>query len=67
MFQWRYAIAMMKEAVSTAETSVNFYQTTPHNMPEGTWCHEKKTLTGSQEMLYCNEVLIIRAFVNINI
>jgi hypothetical protein len=28
------AIALMKEAVSTSETSVNFYKTTLRNIPE---------------------------------
>jgi hypothetical protein len=37
-------IALMTEAESTSETSVNFYQTTQHNNPEDshlhTRCHE---------------------------
>jgi hypothetical protein len=30
-------IALMKEAISACETSVNYYQTTRRNMPES--CH----------------------------
>jgi hypothetical protein len=33
--RWRAnAIALMMEAVSTSETSVNFYQTTRRNIPD---------------------------------
>jgi hypothetical protein len=32
---YRRLIALMMEAASTSETSVNFYQTTRRNIPEG--------------------------------
>jgi hypothetical protein len=32
-------IALMMEAVSTSETSVNFYQTTRRNIPEDSHIH----------------------------
>jgi hypothetical protein len=32
-------IALMMEAVNTSETSVNFYQTTQHNIPEDSHLH----------------------------
>jgi hypothetical protein len=32
-------IALMMEAVSTSETSVNFYQTTRRNIPEDSHLH----------------------------
>jgi hypothetical protein len=33
----RFRDALMMEAVSTSEMSVNFYQTTQCNIPEETW------------------------------
>jgi hypothetical protein len=35
------AIALMMEAVSTSETSVNFYQTTQRNIPEDSHLHTR--------------------------
>jgi hypothetical protein len=37
----RWVIALMMEAVSTSETSVNFYQTTRHNNPEVSHLHAR--------------------------
>jgi hypothetical protein len=34
MFAVSIIIALMMDAASTSETSVNFYQSTPHNNPE---------------------------------
>jgi hypothetical protein len=35
----RVIIILMMEAACTSETSVNFYQTTRHNNPEGSHLH----------------------------
>jgi hypothetical protein len=35
-------IALMMEAVSTSETSVNFYETTRRNIPEGCHLHTRR-------------------------
>jgi hypothetical protein len=37
-------IVLMMEAVSTSETLVNFYQTTWHNIPEGSHFHATNSL-----------------------
>jgi hypothetical protein len=37
-------IALMMEAASTSETSVNFYQTTRRNIPENTFTRRRKNL-----------------------
>jgi hypothetical protein len=39
---WRWVIALMMEATSTSETSVNFYQTTRHNSPEDSHLHTRR-------------------------
>jgi hypothetical protein len=55
-------IALMMEAASTSETSVNFYQTTRHNNPEVNHLltHRRDTTTYSlvftNEMLFCTDV-----------
>jgi hypothetical protein len=38
--QW--AIALMTEAASTSETSINFYQTTRRNNPEDSHLHTRR-------------------------
>jgi hypothetical protein len=38
-------IALMMEAVSMSETSVNFYQTTQRNIPEDSHFHEEGQIT----------------------
>jgi hypothetical protein len=38
----RSFIALMMEAASTSETSVNFYQTTRRNNPEGSHLHTRR-------------------------
>jgi hypothetical protein len=38
----RRAIALMMEAASTSETSVNFYQTTWRNNPEDSHLHTRR-------------------------
>jgi hypothetical protein len=38
----RWQIILMMEAVSTFETSVNFYQTTRRNVPEGCHLHTRR-------------------------
>jgi hypothetical protein len=38
----RDEIALMMEMVSTSETSVNFYQTTRRNIPEGSHIHTRR-------------------------
>jgi hypothetical protein len=35
-------MALMMEAVNTSETSVNFYETTQHNIPEDIHIQDKK-------------------------
>jgi hypothetical protein len=35
-------IALMMEAANTSETSVNFYQTTRHNIPEDSHLHTRR-------------------------
>jgi hypothetical protein len=37
-----YIIALMMEAASTSETSVNFYQTTQRYNPEGSHFHTRR-------------------------
>jgi hypothetical protein len=39
-------MSLMMEALSTSETSVNFYEATRHNIPEG--CHLQITTPSSQ-------------------
>jgi hypothetical protein len=46
--------ALMVEAASTSETSVNFYQTTWHNIPEDNHLH-----TRHHENLKSNPILVI--------
>jgi hypothetical protein len=46
-------IALMMEAVSTSETSVNFYETTQRNIPEGCHLYDKLTLLRGFEVEYC--------------
>jgi hypothetical protein len=49
------AIALMMEAVSSSETSVNFYQTTRRNIPEDSHLHsesEQSNSTGRELILY---------------
>jgi hypothetical protein len=45
-------IALMMEAVSTSETSVSFYQTTRHNIPEDSHLHTRgrQTLKSQSHM-----------------
>jgi hypothetical protein len=38
-------IALMMEATSTSETSVNFYQTAPRNNPEDSHLHTRRRET----------------------
>jgi hypothetical protein len=38
----RAMIALMMEAASTSETSVNFYQNTRRNIPEGSYLHTRR-------------------------
>jgi hypothetical protein len=38
---WNVAIALIMEAVSTSEASVNFYQTTRSNIPEDSNLHTR--------------------------
>jgi hypothetical protein len=39
---------VMMEAVSTSETSINFYQTTRHNNPEDSHLHKEISLNKYQ-------------------
>jgi hypothetical protein len=47
------AIALMTEAVCTSETSLNFYQTTRHNIPEDSHLHTRgrENLTSHQNTI----------------
>jgi hypothetical protein len=45
------AIALMMEAASTSETSVNIYQTTRRNNPEDSHLHDRIMLNTEQERL----------------
>jgi hypothetical protein len=38
-----FIIALMMEAASTSETSVNFYQTVRHNIPEDSHLHSNES------------------------
>jgi hypothetical protein len=54
-------IALIMEAASTSETSVNFYQTTWHNIPEdshlhGFWsCYNILPISGIKLILTCSD------------
>jgi hypothetical protein len=42
VFSVRIIIAMMMVAISASETSVNFYDTTRHNIPECSHIHARR-------------------------
>jgi hypothetical protein len=50
-------IALMMEAASTSETSVNFYETTRRNIPEDSHLHtrRRKNLKSLMKRLVCFE------------
>jgi hypothetical protein len=52
------AIALMRDTVSTSETSVSFYQTTLRNIPEDSHIHTRRreNLTSHQRTKYQNEL-----------
>jgi hypothetical protein len=60
---WRWSIAMM-EVASTSETSVNFYQTTRHNNPEGSHLHTRRRENLKSDLCTCWVMLESSNFAN---
>jgi hypothetical protein len=44
-------IALMMEAASTSETSINFYQTTRYNIPENSYLHIRSSENLKSQLL----------------
>jgi hypothetical protein len=55
----RSLIAVMMEATSTSETSVNFYQTTRRNNPEDSHLHNRRRENLQSLQLHILEILIL--------
>jgi hypothetical protein len=53
---WVVEIALMMEAVSTSETSVNFYQTTRRNNPEDSHPRPSHCPLLSTVMIFINDI-----------
>jgi hypothetical protein len=56
-------IALMIEATSSSETSVNFYQTTRCYNPEASHLHiRRRENLKSQNVVHCSEIITLVAF-----